>query len=123
MIIETKQSTMSRQITQLSGETQIQVRGMKSDGRTTHIKSELSKCQMSQQSWAAARVAAVWKRREQGYLPPGARIICYTLFCYNFHFFFKVTTSKKGKTILFPEETGISPSWRYSRLSKLCFCL
>ena len=123
MIIETKQSTMSRQITQLSGATQIQVRGMKRDVGTTHIKSELSKCQMSQPSWAAARVAAVWKRREQGYLPPRARIVCYTLFCYNFLFFFKVTTSKNGETILFPKETGTSPSWRYNRLSTLCFCL
>ena len=89
MIIETKQSTMSRQITQLSGATQIQVRGMKSDGRTTHIKSEFSKCQMFQPSWAAARVAAVWKRREQGYLPPGARIVCYTLFLLHVSFPFQ----------------------------------
>ena len=89
MIIETKQSTMSRQITQLSGATQIQVRGMKSDGRTTHIKSELSKCQMSQPSWAAARVAAEWKEREQGYLPPGAKFVCYALFLLQFSFLFQ----------------------------------
>ena len=123
MTIETKQSTMSRQITQLSGATQIQVRGMKSDGRTTHIKSEFQnvKCLSRPGRQLEWRQCGREENKDISLLAPELSVIlCFVTIFFSFS---KSPHPKNGETILFPKETGTSPSWRYNRLSTLCFCL